>query len=131
MEKIVKTMHITAKGPTKPKICAKKAPNKSPANYPNSSANSIHVTTRCSSFLCCAVASARAAVCIRPAPMPSIILPRNPRTKNGIFDCVHSSAIIITQDTACNILPILNVSDRPHFYMRVPANTEDKSSVIE
>ena len=107
-------MHITANGPTKPNICEKNAPKIRPANYPNSSENSIQVTTLCSSFLCYAVASAKAAVCIRPAPMPSTILPRNPSMRKAAIFSVHIKPIMSKQDMDCNILPILNVCDLPH-----------------
>ena len=124
-------MHITAKGPTKPNILEKNAPNIKPANYPSSSENSIHVTTLFSSFLYCAVASARAQVCIRPAPMPSMILPRKPRIKKLIGFSVHTKAIINTQEIAYRALPILRIRALPHFCMRLAANTEDKSKVTE
>ena len=124
-------MNITAKGPTKPNILEKKAPKINPANYPSSSENSIHVTTLCSSFLYCAVASARALVYIRPAPMPSIILPRKPRIKKLIDFSVHTKAIINTHDIACRALPILSIGALPHFCMRFAVNTEDMSRVTE
>jgi hypothetical protein len=125
------TRHITAKGPTKPNSCEKKAPNKQPANYPNSSENSIQVTTLCSSFLCCAVASARAAVCMRPAPIPSMILPRNPSIRKLVAFYVNTNAIINMHEIACKILPILKVCDLPHFDIRFPAKTDEISKVIE
>lgn len=100
---------MTANGPTKPNICEKNAPKSRPVNYPNSSENSIQVTTLCSSFLCYAVASANAAVCIKPAPIPSTILPRKPSMRKPTTLSVHTRPIISKQDIDCRILPTLKV----------------------